>query len=108
MTYDANWLDTCSFAAGIANVVFQGLRRAVRWHGQRALFAFMNGLAVPPMVLLVLATFASGLLAYLTTASRPTLCVAGIAGLLALLDLQGPWFPTHRRRDTNVGSLDPG
>lgn len=96
MKYDANWLDTCSFVAGVGNVFFQKLRLSLSWNGERFFFAFMNGLAVPPLVLLTLATFASGLLFYLAKASRVTLCIAGIAGLLALLDLQGPVFPRRR------------
>jgi hypothetical protein len=97
--YDANWLDASCVVVGVINVFFQRFRlRFVRsrWTGKQYLFAFFNGLGVPPLVVLTAATFSSGLLYFLTNSSRVTLPIAGVSGLLALLDLQGQIVPARR------------
>jgi hypothetical protein len=98
---DANWLDASCFAAGFLNVGFQRFRSrsaSSSWTGKKIFWSFVNGLGVPPLVILIFATLASGLLAFLASGSRITLAIAGLAGLLALLDMQGPLFQVRRAR----------
>jgi hypothetical protein len=96
--FDANWLDASCFIAGVLNVFFQRFRLPGRWHGKKVLFAFFNGLGVPPLVVLTMAVFSSGLLSFLANSSRVSLPIAGVSGLMALLDLQGPFVPARKTR----------
>jgi hypothetical protein len=96
--FDANWLDASCFVAGFLNVPFQRFRRTGRWTGKKFFWAFVNGLGIPPLLLLTFATISSGLLIFLASGSRITLGIAGVSGLLALLDMQGPFIPATRRR----------
>ncbi len=82
------------------NVGFQQFRRRGGWTGKKFFWAFVNGLGVPPLAVLTLATLASSLLYFLASGSRITLGIAGVSGLLALLDMQGPFIPIRRARRT--------
>jgi hypothetical protein len=98
VTIDANPLDIACMLTGVANVVFQKFRRTFRLlEGWQLFPALPNGAALPPVFLLIAGAWASELLVELAKGSRPTLFVAGIAAVWALLrSSQGS--PLKRRR----------
>ena len=85
----ASWFDKSCMLAGVLNLVVQKVRKSCRWLDLRALAPEMfNGAAVPPFLLLILgaSTFPE-LLALVEKVSKPTLFLAGLVALWAVLDI---------------------
>jgi hypothetical protein len=73
---------------GVANVFVQKFRKSCRWMDMGQLFPELaNGVAMPPVLMLIAGAFASSLLTLLEQASRPTLFLSGLAAMWALLDI---------------------
>lgn len=75
--------------AGLVNFVIQKFRHSLPWLDWRALVPEMfNGVAMPPFLVLILGALAwPSLLGLLEEVSPPTLFLAGMVGLFALLDM---------------------
>jgi hypothetical protein len=73
----------------LLNLAVQKFRRKVSWLDWRQLVPdLFNGAAIPPFLLLVFgASLFPELLALVERVSRPTLFLAGLVALLALLDI---------------------
>ena len=87
VTFDINWLDASSMAAGALNVGVQMFRRPARRRFATSLVLYdaTNGAALPPVFLMIAgAAYSTCFLVYLQQASRPTLFFAGFAMLFAL------------------------
>jgi hypothetical protein len=86
VTIDANPLDIACMVTGMGNVILQKFRRSLHLLDDWELFpALPNGMALPPVFLLICAAWASELLLALAKGSRPTLFIAGMAAMWALL-----------------------
>ncbi len=86
MQFDASLLDWASTVAGVLSYIIHKFTRSARWFDPRLLADFANGLAVPPIIMLMGSTLASGLLDQIKVSSRITLLIAGAAALFALFD----------------------
>jgi hypothetical protein len=88
MTLDINGLDLTCIIAAVLNAVIQKIRHRFGWLDLRALYPeLLNGAAAPPILLLIGGAFASQWLSLLKDLARPTLFLAGMAALWALLDM---------------------
>ena len=84
---DADWLDLAAMLCGLANVVFQKFKQNLSWRdGSKLYAAAADGVALPPILVLIAGAFASTLITYLEHASRVTLFLAGCTALWALIE----------------------
>ena len=85
---DGNWVDVCSFLAGIAHIAY---RRCGNLHNKNLIstttaIQYATGVAIFPQLLLTFCVLSSQLERSLLAASKISLSVAGVFALVALLE----------------------
>ena len=85
---DGNWLDVCSFLAGIVHIAY---RRYGNVNNRNLIstttaIQYATGVAIFPQLLLTFCVFSSQLERSLLAASKISLSVAGVFALVALLE----------------------
>jgi hypothetical protein len=87
-SFDGNWVDVCSMATGVLYVPLQIFRRTapVKLLSKTTAYDFANGVTLFPLFLLAAGPLSSELVKGLLEASKPTLAIAGVFALLAILE----------------------
>jgi hypothetical protein len=83
---DAAPLDTACILSGAIYYIVSKLTKKYGWFDSRLLPDLLNGLAIPPIVLLMLSAEASWLLDALKASGRLTLLYSGACALIAIFD----------------------
>lgn len=94
---DASWLDQASIAAAIASYVINKFVKSLQWLHPQLYLDMLNGLAVPPIAVLMASAVASSLLEAIKGGSRITLFLSGAAALFALFDPSRTGKPVKSR-----------
>ncbi len=84
--FDASWLDTASILAAVASYVINKFVKSLRWFDPQLYLDLLNGLAIPPIAVLMASALVSSLLEAIKGGSRITLFLSGAAALFALFD----------------------
>jgi hypothetical protein len=86
MAFDASWLDKASIGAAVASYAINKFAKSLHWFHPQLYLDMLNGLAVPPIAVLMASAVASSLLEAIKGGSRITLFLSGAAALFALFD----------------------
>lgn len=90
---DGNWIDILSIVSGIIYVYYkrtcqEGLAKSKKYKlvSRKTGIDFGNGVALFPLLVLPLASISSEILISLSGASKITIAMAGVFGILAILE----------------------
>lgn len=90
---DGNWIDILSIISGVIYVYYKrqcqsGLTKAKKYKliSRKTGIDFGNGVALFPLLVLPLASISSEILTSLSGASKITIAMAGVFGVLAILE----------------------
>lgn len=88
LSFDGNWVDVGSIITGMLYVPVMCYRRAtpIKFLSRDTGFDFANGMALFPLLIMAFSPLSSGLIKGLVEASKPSLSIAGVFALLAILE----------------------
>jgi hypothetical protein len=88
LLFDGNWVDVGSIITGMLYVPVMCYRRVtpIKLLSKGTGIDFANGMALFPLCIMAVSPLSSGLVKGLVEASKPSLAIAGVFALLAILE----------------------